>query len=586
MKIYTTLILLFIMSVQLNAQDIFGAKMPAEVSGTPAFYINGYAFFPDKGIVGYSDYWVHPMSSSGIGRHYIRTIEGIDYSSFRFLSIENSITCDKNAVYYKGMKLDVPLQANSRIIIDSSMYGETKVINGNEIFITRGESVYDRLTGNFNQLVEYEKADKIINDIAFIRNDSLFIYFDRSYQPYPREEFADIESLEKVSSNLYQDSKNLYHLHNGTVKTIKDERIIGKHSFISNTAEERNYGENNNHFLIGKKAFYRYNNKIYNYKLQSYKFIDNSFYFFYNGCLYYFMGNDWTNYPIGVNGRAVKDFNEFEEGLNDENAPQRDYNKVKTLGRHALLYNDTELFYKNDVVSYPAGMDLRKLEYIGFFPYRLYIKLIHVKNAGHCNYDAPILRYNQQIFTVCNKQLVQLKGIKKDGYKDFDLPDVKFFNEYYFTDGKTLYYNHGGLGLNADEYLTSKDIDLNAVKVFGHYFYVGEKLYCNYKPVINKPDLNYVAVRQFVGHGFNWGNKKEEIKREDTDFSFINPEKLKIIGGTEFLTDENYLIYGNNIVGKIDYSSVRIITPYIIEDATHYYCRNLMVEKSKLGIKL
>jgi hypothetical protein len=550
-------------SLKIAIPAFWDFQRPTGIADLPDFYVNGYAFYPEKKIIGFLNYWIHPHSGIGIADCYIDTLPDADYNSFQFVDIDAGIAKDKDRIYFRGVNIGISPE-NARIIVMDSKYGKAVIIKENTIYY---------FAYSESQAKIYI-ADKIISDIVFLRNDSLFVFRGDGYYSYPENKF-DAYTLKNIERNLYQDSKNLYLLYDGKVETIPDEQIIGKHTFLADDEEHRGRGSND-YFWIGKKNFYIFNKKKYNDKLQSYQFLGNSYYFFYNNCLYFFEGrSEWPSYPIGVVSVA--------------DAPLRDHNKAKTLGRDMLLYDGKELFYQETEISYPADMEVNKLEYIGHFPYRLDVELIPKKD-GNCTHNSPVLRYNGQHFMICDNSLVALKKVEdayKRYYRNFDLVHLKFLNEYYFTDGKTLYCNDDierriSYQNIKSPFFTHKDIDLKKVKVFERYFSIGNRIYYNYQPVSKQPLSGIPQMRiQFIDT-----DDTVVDNPKDYDLSFINFEKLKLIPGTDYLTDENYLIYKNNMIGKIEYSSLKVSGANFVEDALHYFFENSCVKKEKLEIKL
>ncbi len=581
-------------SVVVKRYDLFSDyRRPEGIKEMPAFYAYGYAFYPEKKLVGQTGYWIHPLSSSGIGTYYIDTLKNVDYNSFEFVNPKRGIAKDKNHII-NGFGYIGFLPDEVRYV-----FGQNK--NENLRFI-HGDTIYNFATSPVSKY----HFDEIVNESVFKRNDSLYIFggdfWGTRCFAYPENTFHDIRQLKRIDGQLYQDDKNLYWLYEGQVKTISDEQIIGKHIFAINNEGQRGITESNNYFWIGIKNLYYPSGKVFNYYLQSYQFFGDSYYYYYNGYLYFFQGNTTSSssYPLGTNGRLILDFSIFKEGLNDEETVQRDFRKVKFLGRDMMLYDNKELFFEDKKIAYPVDMNIDKLEYVGRFPYRLYVKLEPVDKSQRSDYNTPILRYDGLLFIICNNRLEPLKSVKDEyGYfdKNFDLANLKFLNEYYFTDGKTLYanqeisaniirnwHNKKRKSKSNWSYLTSNDVDINNATVYNRYFVVDNKIYYNYQP-INKHQDTQILFPLRWSSSFGIVNDKSPNPK-DLDLSFINFDKLKIIPGTEYLTDENYLIYKNNVVGKIDYNTLIIRSSDFLEDSLRYFCNNLYIEKEKLRINL
>ena len=565
-------------STSLFATTMFDCKAPDKMKENPAFSIGLYAFFPDLKKIGLHSFWIHPYSSVGYKAHYIAELENVDYDSFEVLNLEFCICKDKNGLLYRK-----DIGTNIRINTKNNFWeSDLEIIEDNKLLHLYRQGIYKTTY----------PIDEIISDIAFKRNDSVFIYnyFHQSNYAYFPDIF-DVYPLKHINGALYQDNKNLYRLMNGAVETIEDEQI--EETIYFDVYEEEKRKPKQEALYVGKKNIYKQNNKLYNSKLKSSHFFTDSFYYFYNDILYYF---DWHNnndfqvdYQSGTN---VIGFSEFKE--DDYLFTKRDYTKAKPLGKDMLVH-DNELFYKTNRVSYPEGMNLAELEYVGEFPFRLNIELVSNNISLRQSY-APIVSYEGQKYFIGDKNgkyiLVPLNRIrepeKRKEYINLDLDHLHFYNEYYFGDGKTLYCNADIRNkLRYDiryedktPYLTNKNIDFDNLTFWGRYFTDGKKLYYNYVPVDYTTKYKTDARGDLMDIAINKPTNKYP------KLTFLNFEKLKPIEGTDYLTDEKYLIYKHIIVGEIDYSTIKIYNKQFIEDATRYYNAGQWVNKDVLGIKI
>ncbi|MCD7973447.1 MAG: DKNYY domain-containing protein [Candidatus Azobacteroides sp.] len=576
---------------------------PFGIKESPAFSVQSYAFYPDQELIGVYKYWIPPMSGSGIGSYYIDTLQGCDYHSFEFIDVGKEICKDKNTIYFRDKDLGISPEG-ARLIVPDEKKGiySFRIIKDNMIYLYKS-SYWE------NERIEY-RTDEIISEILFRRNDSLFVYYEDEYIGFP-EEF-DTESFMHVDGSLYQDKKNLYRLYglreNPEIKCIKDEQITGKHFFTAYEEEKRKGEESKNYLLIGSKSLYKDDQKLSVFEMESYYFPEDSHYFLYNGYLYHYQTQmSFLSYPVGVSSGSSLPFDEFYPAQEESHkVPRRDYTKIKLLWKNALLYDNSELFFEEDPIQYPSEMDISKLEYIGQFPYRLYITLISDKDSS-CENSGPVFRYENELYIICNHELAKLRKIESERnkeYKNVDFKNLRFLNEYYFTDGKLLYCNqeikdilrnttpHNASKKVEKLYFNAKALNLKNIKVIGRYFTDGKKLYYNYIRITHFPEELKSDLFQPLNDPYSsvslsrkndiWNGKPIDLKVTGIDF-----ENLRLIPTTEYLTDGIYLFYKYHLLETtIDVNTLRVLDKDFLEDAEHYFYQGLVIEKNKLGIRL
>lgn len=193
-------------------------------------------------------------------------------------------------------------------------------------------------------------------------------------------------------------------------------------------------------------------------------------------------------------------------------------------------------------------------------------------------------RYRLGNFKPNKWQYKQLEKVKKQWGDEIDL-------RIYYMPNTEIILKWDIINQNDNELpnLTSTDFDLKNIKVLDRYFYTDKQIYYNYRPVSKHP-VNYTEMTtRKSGKNIYDDENNLTVKPEnpdDANLAFVNFNKLTLIPGTEFLTDETYLFYKNNFIGKVNYKSIKVIAENIIEEKTHYFCKNRCIEKKRLKTHL
>jgi len=72
------------------------------------------------------------------------------------------------------------------------------------------------------------------------------------------------------------------------------------------------------------------------------------------------------------------------------------------------------------------------------------------------------------------------------------------------------------------------------------------------------------------------------IKTYNREIPKIAFDKLRKVENTEFITDDVYLIFRGNIIGKIDAKTLRVLDHNYAEDATQYFFEHYSITKKSL----
>ncbi len=555
-----------------NEMKIEIANLPKEysrpdMSAIPDFVVYEYSYHISKKQIGYLRKYVHPMSSSGIGAYYYEIIPNVDYDSFEI--IKGNFAKDKNRLYLYGSPIHT-LSENASISHGAyTNFGGSiktiKIIEKNKV------SLY---FPGISKTVKYENVE-IISNIVFKKKDSVFVYDANEYSNlgyvFIKKPNFDLKTLKHISGSIFQDKKNLFKLYNGDFTKIEEEQIVDSITF----KEEEKDDPRSRTIFIGKKGFYFDNDKISNYKLNNYHFVENTNYYFYNNNLYYFE-NGFSNYPVGVSGKTIIEFNEFENGLRDSTIVERDFRKVKILGRETILYDKKELIYENKIINYDSKIDITKLKYGGRFSQNNNVKII---TKNHLSSEYCVFSIGHKKYSISDKNLCEISKIKLDNVKS-DLPSLKILNEHYFVDKKTFFTSYN-MSKNNYPKITSKDINLTTIRAFNKYFTDGKNIYYNCKKIDPKRDSTNIKG--------NYARGLETIRKfktKNNELKNINFHKLKIIKNNDFetnyLTDEKYLIFEENIIGTIDYNSLKILENNYIEDKDGYFFTDYYILKKDL----
>ncbi len=529
----------------------------------PDFVACNYSFHIATKQIGYLLQYVHPMSSSGRGAPYFGIIDGVDYDSFEVLGA--GFAKDKNR-YYLQNQPSMEIEKNRKITIN---YDNDRDNMRLQSLQATDKSTVTVIYPGTSRTVKHENVE-VLNDIVFKKNDTVFVADEYGrYEPVKQVNF-DMKTLKNIDGRIFQDKKDLFWSYNGDFIKMEDEQIVDKRTFMVEDMGKKT-------IFVGKKGFYFQNDKISNYQLNSYHFVENTNYYFYNDYLHYF-DTGFSNYPVGAGGRSVVAFNKFEAGNGEDGIPQRDFKKVKVLGKSAILYDNKDFFYEDKIIKYDKALDISKLAYIGAFSRSTDIDIM-----PEC-YEQCIFLLNKKLYNISNEQLSEITSIIVNNNTKLDVSTFRVLNEYYFLDKKHFFMTED-ISSNRNPKIITKSLNLNDLKGFNNYFADGKNIYYNCKKIDPKRD----SATIMMSYNYSVGKPSHQFKTKNKELPNIDFSKLKIIKNkdiiTNYLTDEKYFIFKDNIIGIIDYQSINILGENYIEDKNQYFFTDYFILKKDLNRK-